>query len=455
MKRPKPAAAVEWFHAIRYSPPSSYPRRPQESMMKITRLETIWFQPQQAAQWTQSRGTSRQAMPNNLWVRIHTDEGLVGLGETYYSPRAVAAIIHDTFSQLLIGRDAIDIENHWNNMFSLVNFCGHAGAEMRALSAIDMALWDLAGQRLGQPIYNLLGGRSRDRVPVYNTCVSYGPLADLEAWVEGRAGQLATDLLAQGITALKIWPFDAFGPTLSGPTRLREPTTMWGGKTAAGTLGHHLTNDELRQGLRIVEQVREAVGDRMAIAIEGHARWDLPTAVRIARALEPFDILWLEEIMPADNVEAYVRLKRETRVPICQSERLLSRFAFREFIEKGAVDIVMPDLSWCGGFTETKRICQMADLYYLPVTLHDTIGPVALQASVHVMQHIPNALVQEVVRSYISGWYQDVVTEPLRIEDGQIAVPPRPGLGTALRPELLERPDVRVESTDGTGVRVW
>lgn len=159
--------------------------------------------------------------------------------------------------------------------------------------------------------------------------------------------------------------------------------------------------------------------------------------------------------MPPDNVEAYVRLKRETRVPICQSERLLSRFAFREFIEKGAVDIVMPDLSWCGGFTETKKICQMADLHYLPVTLHDTIGPVALQASVHMMQHVPNALVQEVVRSYLSGWYKDVVTEPLQLEDGHISVPPRPGLGTALRPELLERPDVRVESTDATGVRVW
>jgi galactonate dehydratase len=423
--------------------------------MKITRIETIWFEPQPVEQWTQQRGSSRQALPNNLWVQIHTDEGLVGLGETYYSPRAVSAIIHDLYSHLLIGRDVLDIENHWNNMFSLVNFCGHAGAEMRAISAIDVALWDLAGQHLGQPIYNLLGGRSRDRVPVYNTCVGYGPHDDLRAWLDGRSGELAAELLAQGITAMKIWPFDQFGPTLSGPTRLREPMTIWGGQTAAGTLGHRLTNDELRAGLGIVERIRETCGDRMAIAIEGHARWDLATSIRIARALEPFDILWLEEIMPPDNVEAYVRLKRETRVPICQSERLLSRFAFREFIEKGAADIVMPDLSWCGGFTETRRICQLADLYYLPVTLHDTIGPVALQAAVHMMQHIPNGMVQEVVRAYLTGWYQDVVTHPLHLEDGHIAVPATPGLGTALRPELLQRPDARIESTDASRVRAW
>ena len=166
--------------------------------MKITKLETIWFPPQSVDQWEQQRGTSRQALPNNLWVHVHTDEGLVGLGETYYSPRAVSAIIHDVYATLLIGRDPLDIDNHWNNMFSLVNFCGHAGAEMRALSAIDMALWDLAGQQLGQPIYNLLGGPNRDRITVYNTCVSYGQYDDLEAWHDGRSGELAENLLEQG-----------------------------------------------------------------------------------------------------------------------------------------------------------------------------------------------------------------------------------------------------------------
>ena len=147
----------------------------------------------------------------------------------------------------------------------------------------------------------------------------------------------------------------------------------------------------------------------MSVAIEGHARWDLPTATRIAHALEPYNVMWLEEIMPPDNVEAFVRLKASTRVPICQSERAFTRFRFREFIEKPAADIIMPDLSWGGGFTETRKICSLADTYYLPITLHDTIGPVALWAAAHLMLHIPNAMIQEIVRGYVDGWYNDVL----------------------------------------------
>jgi L-alanine-DL-glutamate epimerase-like enolase superfamily enzyme len=423
--------------------------------MKITRLETIWFDPLPAAEWERHRGTSRQTQPNNLWLQIHTDEGLMGLGETYYSPRAVSAIIHDVYAPLLIGRDAIDIDNHWNNMFSLVNFCGHAGAEMRALSVVDVALWDIAGQHAGQPIYNLLGGRNRERIGVYNTCVSYGSYHDYQAWMEGRAGELAQQLLEQGIRAMKVWPFDQFGTTLAGPANPYTPVTMWGGQTAAGTLSHRISNEDLKSGLKIVEDIRNTVGDRMEIAIEGHARWNLPTSVRIAHALEPFDIMWLEEIMPPDNVESFLRLKQATNIPLCQSERLLSRFAFREYIEKGATDIVMPDLSWCGGITEARRIGSLADTYYLPVTLHDTIGPVALRAAAHMMLHIPNAMIQEVVRSYLDGWYHDVVTNPVEVRDGFLTLDASPGLGTTLRPDLHERPDVRIESTDESRLRRW
>jgi L-alanine-DL-glutamate epimerase-like enolase superfamily enzyme len=190
----------------------------------------------------------------------------------------VAAVIHDVLARLLLGRDPLTIENHWNNMFSLVNFCGSAGAEMRAISAVDIALWDLAGQHIGQPIYNLLGGRNRERVSIYNTCVGYGKYPDLDLWMEGRAGELAEDLLRQGIRAMKIWPFDQFGTTLSGPADPHAPFAIWGGKAAAGVLAHSISNDDLKQGLSIVEDIRRTVGDRMAIAIEGHARWDLPTA---------------------------------------------------------------------------------------------------------------------------------------------------------------------------------
>ncbi len=423
--------------------------------MKITKLETIWFDALPDSVWREQHPNSRQALPNNLWVRIHTDEGLVGLGETYYLPRAVSAVIHDLYASILIGRNALDIENHWNNLFSLVNFCGFAGAEMRAISAIDVALWDLAGQYTGQPIYNLLGGRNRESILVYNTCVGYGKYLDYTAWTEGHAGALAQDLLRQGIKAMKVWPFDQFGTTLAGPSQPRGKVTIWGQETAAGTLAHHISDEDLKRGLAIIEDIRRATGEKMAVAIEGHARWDLPSSIRIARALEPYNVMWLEEIMPPDNADAFVRLKSSTTVPLCQSERVFTRFRFRDFIEKPAADIIMPDLSWGGGLTETRKICSLADTYYLPITLHDTIGPVALWAATHLMMHIPNAMIQEIVRGYIEGWYNDVVTEPLAVRAGHLLLNGKPGLGTALREDLTSRPGAHVEVTTEEQVRSW
>lgn len=415
--------------------------------MKIRRIETIYFDRVPDLQWKDLHGGSRQALPNNLWVRLHTDDGLVGLGETYYLPRAIAAIIHDVYAPLLLGRDAHDIENHWNNMFALVNFCGSSGAEMRALSAIDIALWDLMGQACNQPIFNLLGGRNRERIRAYNTCVNYGKYDDLSRTLDGHAGDVARSLLDQGVTAMKIWPFDQFGTTLAGPADPRGKFYIWGGETAAGTLGHSISGDDLRRGLAVVEEIRRAVGDRMDIAIEGHARWDLPTATRIARALEPYDIMWIEEIMPPDNVDAYVRLKAATRVPLCQSERLFTRFGFRPWIERNAADIIMPDLSWGGGITEGRKIASLADTYYLPITCHDTIGPVALWAATHLMLHIPNALIMESVRGYIDGWYNDVVTDRILVREGHLELPSTPGLGTRLRDEFVGLPDARIETS--------
>jgi len=246
---------------------------------------------------------------------------------------------------------------------------------------------------------------------------------------------------------MKIWPFDQFGPTLAGPKNPRAEVTIWGQGTAAGMPGPAIENEDLKKGIAIVEDIRRAVGDKMAIAIEGHARWNLPTAIRIARALEPYDILWLEEIMPPDNPEAFVRLKSQTRVPLCQSERMFTRFAFRQIIEHNVTDIVMPDLAWGGGITDTRKICAMADTYYLPVTLHDTIGPVALWAAAHMMLHVPNGMIQEIVRGYVYGWYNDVITDTIPIRDGYLYLDEKPGLGTRLRDDLLTRPNVQIVTT--------
>jgi len=423
--------------------------------MKIAKIETVWFEATAQHEWTQRNQVARQALPNNLWVRIHTDDGLIGLGETYYSPRAVAAIVHDLYAPLLLDRDPLNIENHWHNCFALANFCGYSGAELRALSALDFALWDIAGQHMGQPIYNLLGGRSRERIPVYNTCVSSGKYRDLDDCQEGRAGEVASDLLKQGIQAMKIWPFDQFAFTLAGPALPREPFVIWGGRTAAGPLSHSIDAEDLKRGVAVVEDIRRAVGDRMSIAIEGHARWDLPSATRIAQALEPHDIMWLEEIMPPDNVEAYVRLKSATRIPICQSERIFTRFQVRPWVEKPAADIIMPDFSWCGGFTEGRKVCSLADAYLLPITSHDTIGPVGLWAAAHLMLHIPNAMIMEFVRGYVDGWYNDIVEDQICISEGHLSLPNKPGLGTRLREDLLGRPDARIEATTIETLKTW
>ncbi|HVX82367.1 MAG TPA: mandelate racemase/muconate lactonizing enzyme family protein [Devosiaceae bacterium] len=423
--------------------------------MRITKVETIWFEAQPAAVWQQHNPKARQALPNNLWVRIHTDTGLSGVGETYYLPRAVAAIIHDIYAPLLIGRDPRDIENHWQNMFSLASFCGVMGAEMRAISALDVALWDLVGQIAGLPIYMLLGGRSRDNIRIYNTCVGFGNYPDLDAWLGGKAGELAQDLLRQGITAMKIWPFDQFGPGIAGPENERGQTLVWGAVTAAGTRGLGISNDDLNAGIAIVADIRKAVGDRMQIAIEGHCRWDLPSSVKIARALEPYDILWLEEIMPADNVDAFARLKAETTLPICQSERVFTRFGFRPWIEKAATDIVMMDLSWGGGLTEGRKVAAMADTAMLPFTCHDTIGPVALWAASHLLLNVPNGLIMETVRGYVDGWYNDVVEDRIEIAGGRLRLPDRPGLGTRLRDDLFGRPNARIETTTEESLKIW
>jgi L-alanine-DL-glutamate epimerase-like enolase superfamily enzyme len=262
------------------------------------------------------------------------------------------------------------------------------------------------------------------------------------SWSTGRAGELAEELLQSGIKAMKIWPFDAFGVSI-GKTAGRTPNLA-----AAGPVAHYLTKDNLMQGLSVVQDIRKAVGDKMAIAIEGHARWNLPEATKIARALEPYDIMWLEEIIPPDNIESYVRLKADTTIPLCVSERLFGRFGFRQVVERNAADIIMPDMAWTGGLTETRKICALADTYYLPVTSHDAIGPVALWSAAHLMLHVPNAMIMETVRAFYDGWYADVMTEQIPIANGMLTLEERPGLGTALREEVLHRPGVHIEVSE-------
>jgi L-alanine-DL-glutamate epimerase-like enolase superfamily enzyme len=297
----------------------------------------------------------------------------------------------------------------------------------------------------GQPIYQLLGGASRERIRVYNTCAGYGygrnisglpttglgepprgPYEDYDGFMH-RADELALSLLDQGITGMKIWPFD---------------------QAARASWGQTIASDDLKRGLEPFRKIRRAVGDRMEIMVELHSLWNLPTAQRIARALEEFEPTWYEDPLRMDNISTLAEFARSTRIPTCASETLATRWSFRELFEAEATAIAMLDVTWTGGLSEAKRIAGLAEIYHRPVAPHDCTGPVTLVASTHLCINAPNALTQEVVRAFYYGHYPQLVTELPRLADGFIYPPVGPGLGTALHPAILERADVSRRLTE-------
>jgi L-alanine-DL-glutamate epimerase-like enolase superfamily enzyme len=322
------------------------------------------------------------------------------------------------------------------------------GAEVRGLSAIDVALWDLFGQSVGLPIYRCLGGPVRDRIRIYNTSAGYGynifkthraggafseswgigehpgPYEDLLKWQnEDNAGVLAQELLEMGITAMKIWPFDQFADMSNG---------------------QHITRDQLELALKPFRQIRDAVGKRMEIAVELHSRWNLPSAIRIAEALEDIEPMWYEDPIRMDNPQALAEFARSTRVPTTASETLSHRSAFRDMLAHDAIGIVMLDTGWVGGISEAHAIGKLAESYHRPFAPHDCTGPVTYTAGTHLCLALPNAMIQEGVRAYYGqgGWYHDVATALPHVENGTVKPPETPGLGIALRPDFLSRPEV-------------
>mgnify|MGYP000409824348 FL=1 len=395
--------------------------------MKITAIETIRL----------------EEFPNLLWVQVHTDQGLVGLGETFFGPRAVEAYVHETAAPRLLGEDALAIERHSRRLLHdyYLGFAS-SGAEMRGASAIDIALWDLFGQATGQPIHRLLGGLARPKIRTYNTCAGYryvrgskgqltenwgleakqGPYEDLDAFLH-RADELAHSLLEQGISAMKIWPFDF-------------AAERWGGL--------YIAPDELETALEPFRKIRKAVGSKMDIMVEFHSLWNLPTAKRIFAALEEIEPFWFEDPIKMNDFEALAELAASTRVPITASETVATRPLFRQMMARRAVGVVMLDIAWCGGLSEAKKIATMAEAHHLPVAPHDCTGPVVFVASCHLSLNATNALVQESVRAFYTGWYKELVTELPRIEQGWIHPMEGPGLGTRLLPDVLRRTDATV-----------
>lgn len=374
---------------------------------------------------------------NLLWVGVQTDEGLCGLGETFFMARTVETYVHDQIAPRVIGENPLDIERLGRLLRPYVGYRS-PGVEMRGNSAFDIALWDLFGKVTGQPVAQLLGGFARPEIRTYNTCAGAGYMRtskgqttanyaigdpkggsydDLNAFLND-AGELAHDLLGEGITGMKIWPFDI---------------------AAEKTGGVHIPVGEMKQALRPFEKIRSAVGDRMDIMVEFHSMWDLLPAIELARALEPFGTFWHEDPIRMDSLSDLKRYAAESRAPLCASETLAHRTGFRDLIETGAAGVLNLDLTWCGGLTEAHKIASMADAWHLPIAPHDCTGPVALAAATHLSLSAPNAMVQETVRAFHRGWYVDLVTQLPPIRKGMITVPPGPGLGLELSPDLDKR----------------
>ena len=398
--------------------------------MKITAIETLRL----------------DEFPNIIWVQLHTTDGIVGLGETFFGAAAVEAYIHETVAPKLIGRDPLQIEAINRDLIGYLGWRG-AGVETRGNSAIDIALWDLFGKALGVPVCVALGGRSREAIRTYNTCAGTryvrearaqavdnwgvgtggGEYEDLDAFLH-RADELAHSLLEQGITGMKIWPFDI---------------------AAEDSGGLDISPEQLRQALAPFGKIRDAVGDRMDIMVEFHGLWQLPAAQRIARALADYGTYWHEDPVRMDTFASLQAYGAHCQAMICASETLAYPHAFHDYLATGVAGVAMLDLSWCGGFSEARKIAGMAEARHVPVAPHDCTGPVVFMASCHFSLHARNALIQESVRAYYNGWYRELVTELPKVANGQVTLSDAPGLGLALLPGLTTRPDALLRRSTG------
>ncbi len=396
--------------------------------MKVTGIETIRL----------------EEFPAILFLQVHTDEGIVGLGENCVGVETVETFIHETVAPRLLGKDPLAI----NALFETLHqdFIGFSGssAAVRAASSVDIALWDILGQVTGQPIYQLLGGKVRDSIRAYNTCAGPGYAKgnsnidrNRASQIGGKVGDTYEDLVGflkhpeeliaslkeMGFTAAKIWPFD-------------EASIRSGGQSIDG--------DDLKEAVDLFARARAEAGDSFDIMLEMHALWSTPAATVIANAVEEYKPFWFEDPIKHESTEALKRLKASINLPITMGETTGTRWDHWRLISSGAVDHLMLDPGWVGGITESKNVIALASTYGIPVAPHDCTGPVVLTVGTHLGMTYPNIELQEMVRAFYYGWYQEMVTELPLLKNGRLTAPDKPGLGTSLRPEIPKRKDAIV-----------
>ena len=369
--------------------------------MKITKVETIWI------------GLSdikliADSTQQSLIVRIFTDEGIEGIGETHTAPYVIKAIIETDSTgivsqgirSLLIGENPLDIERLWHKMYYFTSRHGRRGAVIHAISAVDMALWDILGKATGLSVSTLLGGRYREEIKAYASVL----MPDTPE----EAKELSSRILSQGFRAAK------FG---------------W------ETLGSNIAADICR-----VEAIRDVVGKDFDIMIDIGYGMEVKKAIKLAQALEDYDIRFLEEPLSPDDLEGFAKLSEATAVPIATGEKETTRFGFLDLIERGKVSIIQPDIARAGGFTECKKIALLADLKGVELIPHCWSNDILVASTLHFLAARPNESYLEfcLLENY-NPIRQELVCEPICAVDGKVKVPEGPGLGIELNHATIEK----------------
>lgn len=371
--------------------------------MKVTELKTILLDNEEPF-----RGG-----PKWLFIQLHTDEGIVGLGERVtghsLNLKSQIELLHDLADRFVIGQDPFQVEKIWQAMYGTLHDYRHPGMNQTpAMSAIEMALWDIIGKATNQPIYNLLGGKYHDELRAYAYMPSEG------VWENpSKAGEIAEQLVAEGNSACKLDPFMPYFP-----------------------MPRDFSLKTINHAASIFRAIRDAVGDELEIGIGTHGQFSTAGAIRVANIFEEFHPFWFEEPVPPENMDEMARVARQTSIPIASGERLATKYEFSQLLEKQAAQIIQLDVGQCGGILESKKIAGMAEAHFAMIAPHMYVGPIAAAAAVQLDTCSPNFLIQE---WNVNDLHSEIFEEPIKFENGTITPPTGPGLGVVLNEEVVAR----------------
>lgn len=382
--------------AIAAEPVTPKVSAPEKGPMKITDVRVLRM----------AASPGRRGGYNWTFVKIETDSGIYGVGEAslQYRDEGITAEI-EAYRKFLIGQDPFRIEFLWTSMYRRVTWAG-GPVTTSAISAIDLALWDIKAKALGVPVYELAGGRFHDSIKIYANGWRSGGRSP-----EGLA-EAAKKVVEAGYKALKLYPF--------------------AGGYQVSTLEH------IQQGEDRTRAVREAVGPDIEIGLDSRARTNIWSARRIAERLGPYNIAWLEEPIMWDNAATLIEFAREVDIPVATGEQLYTRWDFRELLESNSIGIIQPDICHAGGMTELKKIASMAATYYVTLAPHNSNGPISTIASLHLDASIHNSLMQELFLNHLP-LYNEVLTHPIEIKDGYWTPSDRPGWGTDINEDVIAK----------------